>query len=148
MRRCSTTCCSRGRSHREDKIAEYRKALEKWSVDLDRAALESWSVTGFWSTVRRMHSINQGAQNFVNQWIDHARSGALDVREHGVPVDDSAAARLVRKREKALKREWSRFRNRRMLDQWSGSAGVYRMDYRWYTVREYLRELAAGLGRG
>ena len=135
------------RAPRKDKIAEYHDALEEWSADLDRTALDSWSLSDFWSTVRRRRRINHGAQHFVNRWIDHARSGALDVREHGVPADDSAPARLVRKREKALKRERSRFRNRRMLDQWSGGAGVYRMDFRWYTVREYLRELATGLGQ-
>ena len=132
----------------KDRIAEYQDALEKWSADLDRTALDSWSLSDFWSTVRRRRRINHGALQFVNRWIDHARSGALDVREHGVPADDSAPARLVRKREQALKRERSRFRNRRMLDQWNGGAGVYRTDYRWYKVRAYLRELAAGLGQG
>lgn len=134
------------RAQREDRIAEYEDALETWSTGLNRTALASWSVPDFWSTVCRTRRINPGARGFVNRWIDHARSGALNVRERGTPADDSVPARLVRRREKALKRERSRFRNRRMLDQWSGGAGVYRMDFRWYRVRGYLRELAAGLG--
>ena len=132
-------------SPREDKTAEYQDALKEWSAGLDRLALAGWSVSEFWATVRRNRRINPGAQAFVNLWIDYARSGVLDVNEHGYPADDSGPARLVRRREKALKRERSRFRNRRMLDQWSGGSGVYRMDFRWSTVHEYLRELAAGL---
>ena len=136
------------RAQRDDKIAEYRERLEKWSFDLDRIALDDWSVEDFWLTVHRRRRINPSAQNFVDRWIDLARTGALDVARHGFPAIDSAPARLVRRREKALKRERSRFLNRRLLDQWGGGAGVYRMDYRWKTVRNYLRELAAGLGQG
>ena len=133
------------RAEREDKIAEYSKGLETWSGDLDRSALHNWSVTDFWLTVGQRRKINPGAQNFVTRWIDLARSGALDVSKHGFPADDSAPARLVRRREKALKQHRSRFQNRRLLDQWSGGSGLYRMSYRWSKVRDYIGELAAGL---
>ena len=136
------------RAHREELIARYHKRLETWSVELDRTALENWSVDDFWLTVSRRRPINPGAQAFVNGWIELARTGALDVASQGIPTNDSDPARLVRRREKALKRERSRFRNRRLLDQWSGGAGVYRMSYRWNIVRAYLRELAAGLAQG
>ncbi len=136
------------RAQREDKATEYRMELETWALGLDRTALDNWSVEDFWSTVRRRRRINPSAYGFVNQWIELARSSALDVERHGLPADDSASARLVRRREKTLKRERSRFLNRRLLDQWGGAAGVYRMDYRWNNVRDYLRELAAGLGQG
>lgn len=136
------------RSEREDKIAEYRAKLDAWSGGLDRSALDHWSVTDFWLTVRQRRRINPGAHDFVTRWIDLARSGSLDVSKHGIPRDNSAPARLVRRREKALKRERSRFQNRRLLDQWSGGSGVYRMNYRWGKVRDYIRELAAGLAQG
>ncbi|MDE0104832.1 MAG: DUF6361 family protein [Bryobacterales bacterium] len=135
------------RAQREDKITEYRKELETWALDLDRSALDNWSVMDFWSTVCRRRRINPGARDFVDGWIDLARTSALDVERHGIPADDSPPARLVRMREKTLKRERSRFLNRRLLDQWGGAAGVYRMDYRWNNVRNYVREVAAGLGQ-
>lgn len=134
-------------AQRDDMIAEYREKLETWSGDLDRSALDNWSLTDFWWTVGQRRQINLRAQDFVTRWIDLARSGALDVPKHGVPADDSAPARLVRRRERALKRDRSRFNNRRLLDQWGGGSGVYRMDYRWEKVRDYVRELAAGLGQ-
>ena len=134
------------RAKREDKIAEYCEKLETWSGDLDRSGLANWSVTDFWLTVGQRRKINPYAQNFVTRWIDLARSGELDVAKDGIPADDSAPARLVRRREKALKkRERSRFQNRRLLDQWSGGSGLYRMSYRWSKVRDYIGELAAGL---
>ena len=132
---------------RKNKIAEYRDKLETWSGELDRSALANWSVTDFWLTIGQRRRINPGAQDFVTQWINLARSGELDVAKHGIPADDSDPARLVRGREKALKRERSRFRNRRLLDQWSGGSGLYRMSYRWSKVRDYIGELAAGLGQ-
>ena len=134
-------------AQREDMIAEYRAKLETWSGDLDRGALDNWSVTDFWWTVGQRRKINPCAQDFVARWIDLARSRALDVSKHGFPADDSDPARLVRRRERRLKRDRSRFRNRRLLDQWGGGSGLYRMGYRWGKVRDYIRELAAGLGQ-
>lgn len=135
------------RAEREDKIAEYCDELETWSGDLDRSALDNWSVTDFWLTVGQRRRINSRAQNFVTRWIDLARSSTLDVATRGVPADDSVPARLVRGREKELKRDRSRFRNRRLLDQWGGGSGAYRMGYRWDKVRDYIGELAAGLSQ-
>lgn len=132
-------------AEREDLIAKYRGELATWSGDLDRSALDNWPVTDFWWTVGQRRQINPRAQNFVTRWIDLVRSGALDAPRHEFPAGDSDPARLVRRRERALKRDRSRFNNRRMLDQWGGGSGVYRMDYRWDTVRNYMGELAAGL---
>lgn len=128
------------------RIADYQQKLKNWSDRL--GSIDDWSMEDFWFTVRRRRRINQGAQDFVNRWIDLVRTGALDIARHGFPTDNSGPARLVRRREKALKRERSRFLNRGLLDQWDGGAGVYRMGYRWSNVRGYLRELAAALGQG
>lgn len=136
------------RAEREKKVGEYQMKLEKWSARLDGEALHNWSLSDFWLTVRRGRRINPSAQDFVGQWIDYARSGALNVIGNGFPEGNSAPARLVRRRELALKRSRSRFSNQRMLDEWDGGSGVYRMDYRWYKVCGYLDELVAGLSRG
>jgi hypothetical protein len=100
----------------------------------------------FWATVARSVRINHGTSAFVSEWIALVRAGGLDARVHGAPADDSAAAKLVRRREKALKGVRSRFRNQKMLAEWRGGSGVYRLSYRWKVVRGFLRELGEGLG--
>ena len=68
---------------------------------------------------------------------------------YGSTVIDSGDARaLIRSRELRLKGPRSRFSNRRALDQWSGYAGLFRMSYRWPTVRQFLGDLHDGLNEG
>ena len=81
----------------------------------------------------------------MSEWIALVRAGELDARVHGAPADDSEAATLVRRREKALKGVRSRFRNEKMLAEWEGGSGMGWMDYRWPVVRRFLRELGDGL---
>ena len=40
------------------------------------------------------------------------------------------------------------YTNQRALDQWSGYAGLFRMSYRWPTVRRFLADLHDGLDEG
>lgn len=130
----------------EDKAADYEGRLAKWSRGLDRSALAAWSADDFWATVARSARINHGTRAFVSEWMALVKAGVLDVQEHGAPADDSEAATLVRRREKALKGVRSRFRNEKMLAEWGGGSGMGRMDYRWSVVRRFLRELGEGLG--
>jgi hypothetical protein len=60
-------------------------------------------------------------------------------------MEDKAARNLIRSREMRLKGGRSRFSNPRALDQWSGSAGLSRMDYRWPNVTRFIRDLHEGL---
>ena len=130
----------------EEKVAHYERRLAKWSRELDRLALATWSVDDFWAAVARIARINHGTRAFVSEWMTLVKSGVLDVPEHGAPAVDSEAATLVRRREKALKGVRSRFRNEKMLAEWGGGSGMGRMDYRWPVVRRFLRELGEGLG--
>jgi len=130
----------------EEKVAHYEARLAKWSRGLDRSALAVWSVDDFWATVASSARVNHDTRTFVNAWIALAKEGVLDVQERGAPADDSEAATLVRRREKALKGVRSRFRNHKMLAEWGGGSGMGRMNYRWPVVRGFLRELSEGLG--
>ena len=130
----------------EEKVAHYEARLAKWSRGLRRSALAVWSVDDFWATVARSARINRDTRAFVSEWMALVKAGVLDVQEHGAPADDSEAATLVRRREKALKGVRSRFRNEKMLAEWGGESGMGRMDYRWPVVRRFLRELGEGLG--
>ena len=58
--------------------------------------------------------------------------------------DDGAAADLVRSRESTLKGKRSRFINRKALEQWNGTSGVL-FNYRWNCVRQFIKDLYAGL---
>ena len=136
----------RERADSEDKVAHYEGQLAKWSRGLDRSALAGWSGDGFWATVAASARINPGTKAFVSAWIGHVKAGDLDVHRHGAPADESEAATLVRRREKALKGVRSRFRNKKMLAEWGGGSGMGRMDFRWSVVRGFLRELGEGLG--
>lgn len=135
----------RERAGRGDEVADYEGQLAKWSRGLDRSALTGWSVDDFWATVARSARINHGTRAFVSEWIALVRAGELDVGVYGAPAGDSAAAKLVRRREKTLKGARSRFRNEKMLAEWRGGSGMYRLGYRWKVVRGFLRELGEGL---
>ena len=111
------------RSTIEDTTASYEDQLAKWSRGLDRSALAVWSVDDFWATVARIARINHGTRAFVSEWMALVKAGVLDVQEHGSPSDDSEAATLVRRREKALKGVRSRFRNEKMLAEWEEGRG-------------------------
>ena len=82
----------------------------------------------FWETVAGTSRINRHTKAFVSEWMALVKAGVLDVQEHGAPADDSEAATLVRRREKALKGVRSRFRNEKMLAEWGGGSGMGRMD--------------------
>ncbi len=134
------------RAGSEDEVADYEGRLAKWSWGLRRSALAAWSVDDFWATVARSAQINHGTRAFVSEWMALVKAGDLDAHEHGAPADDSEAAILVRRREKALKGVRSRFRNEKMLAEWRGGSGMWRLDYRWPVVRRFLRDLGEGLG--
>ena len=60
-------------------------------------------------------------------------------------MKDKNARALVRAREMQLKGGRSRFSNATALNQWRGAAGLSRMDYRWGTVRRFIRDLRDAL---
>ena len=123
-----------------DKQEEHDEALEAWLAEIDLAEVRGWSLSRFWHlTVGHGHTITPATRRFVEQWV-----AALVA--HGDEIgDDSSARQLVRRREMSLKKSWSRFTNRRALDQWGGSSGLGWMTYRWPTASTFLEDLHAGL---
>jgi len=55
------------------------------------------------------------------------------------------ADELIRNRETTLKRSQSRFLNKDALQQWGGSSGLGRLNYRWETAQRFLNDLYLGL---
>jgi hypothetical protein len=84
--------------------------------------------------------VSPNTLDFCKRWLGLL----LDSRES--IMKDKHARELIRAREMRLKGGRSRFTNPRALDQWSGKAGLYRMDYRWPTVTRFIRDLQDGLG--
>ena len=76
---------------------------------------------------------------FCKRWV------AFVLESRNSIMKDKGARELIRVREVRLKGGRSRFTNARALDQWSGTAGLFRMNYRWPTVTRFIQDLQAGL---
>ena len=127
----------------EDLVAEYEQALRDWDehVGLRESALASWRRDDFWALLTtRTAGIRPGARAFVTSWLDMAIGG-----DRKALPDNPAAQRLIRERERALKRGLARLDNRRALDAWLGASGVRPLDYRWGVVQGIVRDIQLGL---
>jgi len=123
----------------EEVIESYRARLAKWAAD--EAEEAPFASTALWSFIAtRGGRLVAPQQRFVDGWSKRVS----EVGAEGV-VDDGATAALIRSREMALKTGRSRFTNRGRLLDWSGEAGVGRMDFRWFRVRQLLTDLHRGL---
>ncbi|WP_182057631.1 DUF6361 family protein [Pantoea sp. ME81] len=125
-----------------DLLSQHHDSFVAWFNALPREDIAIWSLDHMWIlTAGPDYSISQKTRRFVEQWIDLIRqaSGAL--------LTSKEACALIRAREIALKGPRSRFKNRRALEQWSGSAGTLRLVYRWNNVQIVLKDLAQGLRR-
>ncbi len=58
---------------------------------------------------------------------------------------DPVARRLIDARERQLKGGLARLHNKRALENWSGSAGAYRLGYRWSVAQTMIRDILGGL---
>jgi hypothetical protein len=125
-------------------VSEYRDLLGEWRAELmTRAAhLRNWDRSAFWSLVTDTGRIPGLTQAFVNDWLDLLLSGP------SIPhlAQHKEARRLVREREVWLKRGRSRFDSPRHLELWSGAAGAYQLDYRWFVARRITNDILRGLG--
>jgi hypothetical protein len=104
-----------------DLIAEHRERGDAWAVELDAIAadLADWSLD--WVpllAVDQQQVVSPATLDFCHRWLELVQGAR------------------------------SRFTNQRALDQWSGYAGLFRMSYRWPTVRRFLADLHDGLSEG
>lgn len=124
----------------DEKVEDYRKRLSRWAGTLDIAKLHVWSLSRLWElTVGQGHTITPATRRFVERWLEMARVEPASL------VDSREARDLVSRREMGLKKARSRFTNRRALEQWGGSSGLGRLNYRWPTARSFLQDLYTGL---
>jgi hypothetical protein len=122
---------------RDDWAADYRERMATWAAELDRSALNGWSLDDFWTAVEHpAHSIRPAAKRFVVQWLELVADGAKQI------ASASAARQLVEERERRLKNSQSRFTNHAVRDRWTGASGVARLGFRWSQAKSHLKDLA------
>lgn len=122
----------------------HRTTGDEWAAAVGAVAgdLAGWSLD--WVTrlaVERERVVSPATLAFCRRWLDLTRATG------GRLLDHADARSLIRTREQQLKGPRSRFANQRALDQWGGYAGLFRMSYRWPTVRQFLADLHDGLSR-
>jgi hypothetical protein len=112
----------------------------RWFESVDWRSLGNWSLDWVWPLAfKHQQVISPNTFDFCKRWVDLL----LECRDS--IMEDKRARELIRAREMRLKGGRSRFSNQRALDQWSGNAGLFRMNYRWPTVTRFVRDLQEGL---
>ncbi|WP_264028574.1 DUF6361 family protein [Mycolicibacterium aichiense] len=126
------------KSHRDDLVAEYEKAIENWRGEVHATnALDGWNRSDWWAKVQQCNPrLRQATKTFVNSWID------LTISDIDLANDPTAIA-LINNRERQIKGGRARLINQAALDRWSGQSGLSRLDYRWSVARRHLRDLYA-----
>jgi hypothetical protein len=129
---------------REDKelIDQFHEQLAEWVAEMNtqQSMVRAFRLEHFWTLVRTdERSISSATRAFVAQWFDVALAHSADV------ADSDSSRRLVRERERNLKRAQSRFDNRVALSQWTGSSGLMMLNFRWRNAAILLRDLREGL---
>lgn len=128
------------KAERDTLSAEHSERLANWSREIDLQELENWKLDDLWEvTFDKGHVITARTRKFVEAWVERLIATRSNVD------GDRAAAQLIQRREVALKGGRARFVNRRALDQYGGSAGLVRLQYRWDRARTLLRDLHDGL---
>lgn len=124
---------------REERTDEYASNLASWGEQYG-PLLYGWDLKAFWPLVLGQgHGISEETRRFVQAWLDVAVDTGTTVGE------SKLARRLIEARETRLKGGRSRFRNRAALNQWGGSSGLQRLNYRWPTASSFLQEWYAGI---
>jgi len=127
-----------------DLVELYGGWLGDWASSLEERQpdLAVWDRERFWELVA-----SEGAQvstltrAFIDAWLELALDGAGAV---GVASDEDAC-RLIRERERLLKRGQARLGNRGALELWNGAAGIQPLSYRWPSARVIVADILRGL---
>jgi hypothetical protein len=130
---------------REDLRDRYRDLLTGWQAKLDarHQALAAWNRKEFWEHVRSQGTrVSLSTESFVNSWL------GLAIAEGSSVADREDARRLIRNRERAVKRGQARLENRRALELWSGAAGTAQQNYRWPNAQTIVLDILKAAVRG
>lgn len=124
---------------REEFVAE----LDAWRAELDDSDIGDWDLNGLWALVAaRGNPAAALTRSFVSDWVGLARG----TRGAGL-ADDGDARALIWKREQQHKRGQARLSNDRLMRQWGGASGSWRLTFRWRVVARLLNDMADGRER-
>lgn len=124
----------------EERMQARRIDAEKWLQSLDRDGLRKWSLDWVMPLAFAHEQIvSPHTLEFCKKWL-----GMICSLKDSI-FDNPDARGMIRAREIRLKGGRSRFTNPRALDQWRGAAGLFRLNYRWPTVKQFTTDLQAGL---
>ena len=124
----------------ENLVEQHTADFTLWVNELPEQKIREWSLQEFWDTASgNGHTITPQTKKFVTSWVEYVKSGPSTL------LQNTDAFNLIKNRECSLKRNRSRYKNRRSLEQWSGSTGTGMQRYRWNVVSGYINDLHAGL---
>jgi len=120
----------------------YEGKLQDWNKSLDLNEIGKWSLDEFWEPHQKdgLHRITSATKEFVREWVD------TTLELNGRVISSNKAGSLIRKRERIVKKNRSRFDNEALLRQWNGSSATGIMTYRWERAQQFLKDLHRGLG--
>jgi hypothetical protein len=131
-------------SKRDDWVDDFRQRLSEWSDEVsDRSSeLARWDRKGaFWDLVEGAGArVTLQTRRFIDRWLDTVLDGDPETI-----VSEPSAQRLIRDRERTVKRGRARLKNPQALALWGGNAGTARLTYRWFYVQRIVTDILRGL---
>jgi hypothetical protein len=112
--------------------------LREWSRRHPPSSWHDWNLEEFWSRIRRLDAgrAEIWTRRFVDSWV-------VELRKR---PPKSAAERLVREREIAVKPGRARLAEAPTLAGWTANGvGVEPLSFRWNQARQILRDIHRGL---
>ncbi len=129
----------------ETLVEEYKDKFSEWFGEIERDRLESWKLNEFWELLEKSeYKITSHTKEFVETW----KRFVLENNDVDSLLENEETSRLIKNRERKLKRGKARFDNEKALEQWGGRSGLAQLDYRWRNVKVLLRDLYEALPGG
>jgi hypothetical protein len=130
-------------ARRNEGIARYRKEFAKWAQLLAQRAriFAEWKRSRFWELVQEANPRIPGlTKDFIDAWWDLALAGNA-----GALRDNPTAQRLIRERERRLKKTLARIDNPGAQELWRGDSGSAQLEFRWLISQRLLGDIFEGL---
>ncbi len=123
---------------------EFAAQLDEWRREFENSDVDRWDLNGLWALVAaRGNPATALTRSFVTDWVGLARG------KPGSGLADNAEARkLIWRREHQHKRGQARLSNDRLMRQWGGASGSWRLTFRWRVVARLLNDIVDGRESG
>ncbi len=133
-----------GLSSHDGRRDAFAKRLDEWRREVKESDIGGWDLNGLWALLaQRDRPVKRRTREFVTAWVNLANR----MNGHGLAGDEDARA-LVWNRELYQKRSQARLRNDRLMRQWGGASGSWRLTFRWRVVAQLLNDIADGRENG